>query len=168
MTSSKSILEIGCGEKKVFGDSIALDIRKTSKVDVIANAQNLPFATNSLDHIYCDQVIEHFSHRDVGDVLREWARVLRPGGIMEIRCPDLRMRALLTFLHPNWQNIRNIYGEQDYPENTHRCGFSFNLIKNLLEEIGIEQIKRVYKGYLGIPFIPDCLHVKGIKSLKYL
>lgn len=36
----------------------------------------------------------------------------------------------------------------------------------LLKQVGIKQVKRILKtrGYLGIPFLPDCLHVKGIKA----
>jgi len=90
-------------------------------------------------------------------------RVLKRNGIIEIRCPDLRARAFLFFLNPSWQNVKNIYGEQDHVWNTHRCGFSYGLLKSLLESCGIRNIKRIVKGYKGIPFIPDCLHVRGVK-----
>jgi len=45
----------------------------------------------------------------------------------------------------------------------HKCDFSFNLLKELLEECRITKIRRVIKGYKGILFIPDCLHV-GVKK----
>ena len=41
---------------------------------------------------------------------------------------------------------------------------SYDLLKELLEECGITKIKRVIKGFEGIPFIPDCLHIKGVKK----
>lgn len=108
-------------------------------------------------------MIEHFSHREVRSVLVEWVRVLKRNGIIEIRCPDLRARALLFFLNPSWQNVKNIYREQNYVGNQHRCGFSFGLLKRLLESCGIRNVKRIFKGYKGVPFIPDCLHVKGVR-----
>jgi len=156
------MLDIGCGESAKKGD-IGLDFRKTSSVDVLADARMLPFRDESFDHVYSSHLIEHFSHREVNVVLVEWVRVLRRDGIIEIRCPDLRARSLLFFLKPSWQNLKNIYGAQDYVGNTHKCGFSFGLLKGLLESIGIKDVKRVINGYKGVPFIPDCLHVKGLK-----
>jgi predicted SAM-dependent methyltransferase len=160
----KHILDIGCGEKKTIEGSIGLDIRKTDVVDVIADGRQLPFSNDYFDHVFSSHVIEHFSHREINNVLQEWVRVIKPGGIIEIRCPDLQARSLLFFLHPNRQDIKNIYGDQNYPENTHKCGFSYGLLRKYLEEASVVNVKRIMKGYMGIPFLPDCLHVKGIKQ----
>lgn len=158
------ILEIGCGDQKAIDGSIGVDIRQTEKVDIIADARKLPFKDSCFDHVYSSHLIEHFAHWEVKEVLHEWVRVLKPGGEFELRCPDLRARSLLFFLSPTWKNVKNIYGGQDYPENHHKCGFSYNLLKELLEQRGINRVKRIIRGYLGIPFLPDCLHVKGIKA----
>ncbi|MBS7635567.1 hypothetical protein KEJ34_08850, partial [Candidatus Bathyarchaeota archaeon] len=99
----------------------------------------------------------------IRSILVEWVRVLKKGEELEIRCPDLRARAFLFFLNPTWQNVKNIYGGQDYEGNYHKCGFSYGLLKDLLKSCGIRDVKRIFKGYKGIPFIPDCLHVKGVK-----
>ena len=158
------ILDIGCGETK-NGD-VGVDLRKTQFVDVIADAQMLPFKNGSFAQVYSAAVIEHFSHRQVRQVLVEWIRVLKKDGVLEIKCPDLRARALLFVLNPNWKNVTDIYGGQDYEGNYHKCGFSYELLKSLLESCGITRIRRVINGYKGIPFIPDCLHVKGIKHTE--
>ncbi len=157
------MLDIGCGEIQNRG-AICVDFRKTSKVDIVADARMLPFNAESFDHVYCSHLIEHFSISEVRNVLVEWVRVLKREGVIEIRCPDLRARAFLFVLNPSWQNVKNIYGGQDYFGNQHRCGFSFGLLKYFLESCGVKKIKRVIKGYKGLPFIPDCLHVKGVKS----
>jgi predicted SAM-dependent methyltransferase len=163
---SKAIIcEIGCGDKKVFPNSIAIDIRKTQKVDVIADARFLPFKSESVDHVYSSHVIEHFSHRDVKLVLIEWVRILKPGSTFEIRCPDFRARALLFFINPSWNNVINVYGEQDYIENYHKCCFSYKLLRQILISLGINKLYRVYDGYHGIPFIPNDLHLIGKKSI---
>jgi predicted SAM-dependent methyltransferase len=156
------ILDIGCGLCKK--GHIGIDVRKTRDVDVVADVRQLPFRADVFDHIYSSAVIEHFSHREIRQLICEWTRVLRRGGLFEIECPDLRARAFLFFLNPSWKNIEDIYGGQDYIYNYHKCGFSFELLKSLLESCGIIRIKRVIKGYKGIPFLPDCLHVKGIKG----
>jgi predicted SAM-dependent methyltransferase len=156
------MLDIGCGQNKK-GD-IGLDFRKLNSVDVVADARMLPFKDESFDHVYSSQTIEHFSHLEVRNIVAEWVRILKKDGVIEIQCPDLRARAFLFFLNPTWQNVRNVYGEQDYAGNYHQCGFSFSLLKGLLESCGIRSVKRIIKGYKGLPFVPDCLHVTGFKS----
>lgn len=156
-------LEIGCGESKSH-EFIGLDVRPTSSTDVIADASYLPFKDKTFDHVYSSHVLEHFSHRRVKNILTEWVRVLKSCAKLEIRCPDLRARSILFFLNPSWDNVKNIYGAQDYSENYHNCGFSYGLLKGLLEEQGIRKIRRIIKGYKGIPFLPDSLHIVGIKK----
>lgn len=156
------VLDIGCGERKK-GD-IGIDMRKTSCVDIIADAHLLPFKTESFSKVYSADVIEHFSHKETQKIIREWVRVLKIDGVFEMQCPDFRARSLLFFLRPNWKDIENIYGGQEYEQNYHKCGFSYGLLKNVLEQSGIRGIRRIIKGYKGIPFIPDCLHVKGYKT----
>lgn len=158
----ETTLDIGCGEKKKE-DNIGVDIRRGAS-DVIADARQLPFRNEAFGHVYSSHLIEHFSHVEVEAMLCEWARVLKRKGIMEIRCPDLRFRALVFFLNPSWQNIKKVYGAQDYEGNYHKCGFSFGLLRSLLESCGITDVKRIIKGYKGVPFIPDSLHVKGVKK----
>ena len=155
-------LDIGCGGNKRSG-MIGLDFRRMVSVDVVADAHMLPFKDESFGYVFSSHLIEHFSYGEVARVLAEWVRVLKKGGAVEIRCPDLRARALLFFLNPTWQNVKNIYGGQDYEGNYHKCGFSFGLLKRLLEPCGVKDIRRIIKGYKGIPFIPDCLHIRGIK-----
>ncbi len=159
----KQICEIGCGDKRIFKDSICLDMRKTAIADLTADASRLPFKNASFDLVYSSHVLEHFSHRDVCAVLDEWIRVLKVGGTLELRCPDLRMRSLIFFFNPSWDNISNIYGEQNYSGNYHKSGFTFNLLKRFLIQKRIRSIKRVLDGYNGIPFIPCDLHIVGIK-----
>ena len=157
-------LDIGCGDNKRIG-FLGVDIRRTKVVDVITDARKLPFRDGSFDYVYSSHLIEHFSHQEIKSVLAEWVRILKKGGILEIRCPDLRARAFLFFFNPSWQNVINIYGGQDYADNYHKCGFSYGLLKSLLKSCGITKVKRVIKikGYKNLPFIPEDLHVKGIK-----
>ncbi|ODV48844.1 methyltransferase family protein [Methanohalophilus euhalobius] len=167
MSQKLRICEIGPGDEKKMKDSIGIDIRKTKETNIIGDAHDMPFKNDCFDYVCSSHVIEHFSHCEVDNVLSEWTRILKPEGTLEILCPDLRARSLLFALKPSWGNIQNIYGGQDYSANYHKSGFSYKLLKNLLEKQGITQIKRIRDGYKGIPFIPNCLHVKGIKRNNY-
>jgi predicted SAM-dependent methyltransferase len=86
------MLDIGCGEGPKKGD-IGVDFRKTSSVDIVADARMLPFKDESFDHVYSSHLIEHFSHREVRNVLFEWVRVLKGGApsrfVVLISVPEL-------------------------------------------------------------------------------
>ncbi len=71
---------------------------------------------------------------------------------------------MLFALRPTWKDIVNIYGEQDDEFNFHKSGFSYGLLKRLLQDLGIQDISRIVFGYKGIPFLPDSLHLKGKKK----
>ena len=48
-----------------------------------------PFEDCSVESIYSSHCLEHFSHRITEQVLREWIRVLKPGGLLQIAVPDV-------------------------------------------------------------------------------
>lgn len=47
-------------------------------VNIVANGDDLPFRDDSLDYVVTSHVLEHFF--DTVGTLREWLRVVRPGG----------------------------------------------------------------------------------------
>src|SRR5687767_12241110 len=76
-------LNLGCGDKILPG-YINVDVvesRGGFKPDVICDLHRLtPFEDTSVDEILSVHVVEHFWRWEVLDVLREWVRVLKPGG----------------------------------------------------------------------------------------
>ncbi|MBN1872775.1 MAG: class I SAM-dependent methyltransferase [Anaerolineae bacterium] len=56
------------------------------KLNVLADLEQLPFADGSYDAVICTQVLEHVKRPLV--VLREAARVLRPGGELYLTAPQ--------------------------------------------------------------------------------
>jgi predicted SAM-dependent methyltransferase len=45
-----------------------------------------------VDVVYSSHMVEHFDHRDALDFLKEVMRVLKPGGVVRLALPDLRIR----------------------------------------------------------------------------
>ena len=137
-------LNLGCGLDK-RPNCINLDVRKDVNPDVIWDLEKLPlpFQDNYFDEIIAQDVIEHISHTKVEELLRELYRILKHNGRIYIRVPDLE--AIMKMLIPDgchgglcgWKAISYwIYGAQDYPENTHKSGFTIVTLKKLLETVG--------------------------------
>ena len=94
-------------------------------------------AANSVDKIHCSHALEHISKYQVKDTLKEWYRVLKIGGEIEIKVPDLR------WLCENWLRKQNagwdldaIYGMQNHPGEQHRTGFSPKILEGYVVEAG--------------------------------
>lgn len=81
-------LEIGPGAKRLAGFE-TLNITGGPQVDYIGDATGgLPFPADTFDLLYASHILEHTAWYRSVDVLKEWIRVLKPGGTLEIWVPD--------------------------------------------------------------------------------
>jgi SAM-dependent methyltransferase len=81
-------LEIGSGPKRLK-EFETLDIAPGWNIDYVWDAaKKLPFKDNTFELIYASHVLEHISWYKVEDTLKEWTRILKPGGWLEIWVPD--------------------------------------------------------------------------------
>ena len=53
--------------------------------------KRMPFEDNSVSHILCSHFLEHLFHDQCILLLKEFTRVLKPGGTMHVILPDLRL-----------------------------------------------------------------------------
>jgi SAM-dependent methyltransferase len=77
--------QLALAEADGLAEVIRLDFEPIYELDVVADAQVLPFADASIDRISADSVLEHLAHPH--HVIRECHRVLRPGGVMRLATP---------------------------------------------------------------------------------
>ena len=81
-------LEIGPGGKGIKGFE-TLDITPGKYIDYVFDcSKRLPFKNGTFDIIYSSHVLEHVPWYLVEQVLKEWVRILKPGGQLEIWVPD--------------------------------------------------------------------------------
>jgi len=91
-------VEIGGGIgqfKSRFPDVIATDIQKAPWLDVVTDAQNLPFAANSIANIVMIDVLHHVEFPLL--FLREADRVLRRGGRLVMAEPAITLGSSLFY-----------------------------------------------------------------------
>ncbi len=130
-------INMGCGEVKLAG-YINCDIQGCS--DIRCNMQNLPFKDNFADEISCHHSLEHIPQNEIVPTLKDWFRVLKPGGILDLGIPDIEL-CTKEFLNANekqrWNwNIYTIYGIQTDKGQFHMNGLSLNRAKELLNSVG--------------------------------
>ena len=113
------VLDAGCGTGKFFGMDFArrtgcqlvgIDVRENIGVNlgidfgVRAELNRLPFSDASFDVVNCRLVIEHVDFPDT--VLKEFYRVLKPGGRLAIFTPNLlHYFGAAASLTPHWFHV---------------------------------------------------------------
>jgi SAM-dependent methyltransferase len=81
-------LEIGPGPTRIAGFE-TLNVVGGPQVDYVCNATaRLPFLKETFDIVYASHILEHAAWYRSLDTLREWVRVLKPGGVLEVWVPD--------------------------------------------------------------------------------
>ncbi len=127
-------LYIGGAGRRVDG-YVNIDLLATPGVDVVADAEQLPFAADTFQRVECDAVLEHVSKPE--SVLREVERVLAPGGFAHLVTP---------FCHPfheypkdyrrfTLDGLKELAGGLDVVAEGWRTGPTATLLVFLLEYV---------------------------------
>lgn len=137
-------LHLGCGPRYIPGFK-HVDIIKHPHVDVVAAIDDLfMIKDDEVDLIYACHVFEHFNKRTRESVLREWHRVLKPGGTLRLAVPDFEVCARLYLEgSARLEQIHGpVLGGQTYLYNFHYCLYDFPAMEVLLEELGFGNVRR--------------------------
>lgn len=124
----------------------------------------IPLQDASVEEILSNHSIEHVSWLKVDSVVRDWHRVLIPGGRIFLRTPDLEficrmyvekkttreaindeaaMVGRFGQIGPaEYANIK-LFAGQDYPGNFHFLCFDMDMLQRLLSRNGFEKIERI-------------------------
>jgi SAM-dependent methyltransferase len=82
------VVHVGGGPHRNHPKEWNLNLFPLANIDVVGSAERLPFASESVDVIISNAVLEHV--RDLPATLREMNRVLKPGGFVYIEIPFIQ------------------------------------------------------------------------------
>ena len=71
-------------------EKVYLDVVPGPGVDIVADARDMPSVPSGrFDAVYFSHCLEHFDPWEATKVLRELARVLKTGGVLEVHVPNV-------------------------------------------------------------------------------
>lgn len=150
-------LHLGCGHVNHPG-FVNVDGRPAPHVHHVQGLDRLGvFADGCAEMVYASHCLEHLPHGRVAAALREWHRVLRPGGVLRISVPDFDL--LVDAYLDSQRNIRSVQmplmGEQSYPLNFHFTAFNERFLSELLLQAGFHSPRRWQPGEDAWATLPD-------------
>lgn len=135
-------LHLGCGNLKLPG-FINIDIN-SEKADLKLDIRKLDIFNNAtVDQIYNCHILEHIPRNELLNVILEWNRILKVGGILRISVPDFEK---VVDIYNKNKDITMIIGflngGQKNEWDFHFVNFDFHFLSKLLSLCGFENIVR--------------------------
>ncbi|WP_372786484.1 methyltransferase domain-containing protein [Phenylobacterium sp.] len=149
-------LNLGCGDKILDGfvNVDVVESRAGKSPDVVCDLHKLePFEDATADEVMAIHVVEHFWRWEVLDILKEWVRVLKPGGKMILECPNLISACEAVLADPD--NVTGpgpegqtsmwvLYGDPRWkdPLMVHRWGYTPRSLASIMHQAGLIQLRQ--------------------------
>ena len=120
--------------------------------------QALPFEDSSLKGIYCEHCLEHLTYEDAGQALREFRRVLIPGGQLRVVVPDVELYIDLYVRDRSGEKVVLPCEEelkiktplfalnQIMRDHEHLYAYDFETMRRSIEQAGFDSVTRTTFG----------------------
>ena len=122
-------------------------------------AYPLPYEDGTVTEIRASHILEHFSFREVLDVLTDWVRVLVPGGRIRIAVPDID-KCLAT---EDPDRVFYLMGGQTDENDFHRSAFDRRRLTAYMTKAGLTQITEWKSDGADTSVLPISLNLQGVK-----
>lgn len=153
-------IHLGCGDKYWPG-FVNVDMIGG---DVVSDVLKLDFGDEIAHEIHAIHLFEHLHRMEAASALKEWMRVLIPGGkiILEMPCLDKIVQLINNGEQSLTKTLFGLYGDVRLgrPEMLHKWCYSQAEILSLFEEVGLKNIK------LSEPFfhlMARDMRIEGVK-----
>ena len=147
------VADIGCGNSTPwFGDKVKLmryDGDPNVRPDVVCDLMKIPEPPDYFDIVHSRHALEHFAPMDTVKAVKEWIRILKPGGQLQIKVPSLTHAArqiVRAADDPDFVSdeypLLQLYGAQTGADDSevHRNAFTKNALQSVLEVAGLDNV----------------------------
>jgi SAM-dependent methyltransferase len=137
-------VNLGCGFKKRPG-FLNVDLNAFHEPDLVGDVARLPeFPDGYFEYALAEDVLEHIPRPKTRNVLREWNRILKLGGTLELQIPNvvgllklLESRKFKSVEAQEWL-LQCLFGTQAYEGDFHYTGFTEITLRAVLSEEGFK------------------------------
>lgn len=132
-------LNLGCGRDRKTG-WINIDIDLRVGPDVVMDLQDyLPLSDETVDQVLAQDVLEHLTKQQAQSFMGQLNRVIKPGGQVEIRVPDLE-KIVSAFGQDSEVMFEFIYGNtrENGIWGVHKYAYTKETLARLLRSYGFE------------------------------
>lgn len=125
----------------------------------------LAYADGSVEEVYASHVLEHFPTRESENVVKDWVRVLKPGGRIRIAVPDMQLWAQNVVAGTNFNATGYMFGGQSDENDFHKTGFDESGLRWYMEKAGLVGIQRWTSTIKDCAALPISLNLEGYKPV---
>jgi predicted SAM-dependent methyltransferase len=146
--TNKIKLHLACGNDYQEGYiNVDLYPKPDAKVDAQYDVTRLPYENETVDEIRALHIIEHFDFNEGVEVLKEWRRVLKPGGKIILETPDF-LESCRAFVNSTEEQRCNLYGHffsqaSLDPGQTHKFLYTESQLYTSLHWAGFSMFNRI-------------------------
>lgn len=123
-------------------------------VDIVADAREIPLPDNYADVVFSSECLEHFPWKTYIDALKEWCRILKPGGMIRIEVPDFigACKQILTMdsLEGDRAMQQIFFAEQMNQHDFHFVGLTSRMLVDDFNKLGFEILDIKYADDWGL------------------
>lgn len=137
------VIDIGCGANRHPAADCAVDVRPAHGVDFTVNLEepNWPISSDEWDCVLSVFALEHISWRNTMTFLKECYRITKPGGTLILITPNTEAQMEYLLKTEDWDVAGcMLFGDLDYPENSHKAFVNPSMLTRQLSEVGFENI----------------------------
>lgn len=141
-------LNLGAGYR-ILPDYLNVDSRMLEGIDIVADANGLPFEKATVAEIFSAHFLEHFPREQLRRSLLPYlVSLLKDGGRFVAVVPDMEtMVAECSAGRMSYEDFFEVtYGGQEYEGDFHFTGFTERSLQELLAEVGLEDFHVTAKG----------------------
>ena len=140
-------LNLGCGVngEAVYPSYLNVELTPGKGVDLVADIRWLTFKPGCIDEILLQDVFEHFTLQEATELLPEFYRWLKTGGVICISVPNIKQLAYILFSSDNHEALKWIYGADGsrghVEPSFHHWIYSRQSLTKMLNDVGFRVLK---------------------------